>query len=147
MNVLKTENGLRPAEGEHVKCRINKRTYKFCLPHNISVLNVNKFENITTKFAIEIEDLIAPPEIEAVVDGKEVRWQASPAADVLRYRVYASQAGTPFDIDEYISIERDSYKEMFKNSEQIFVYVSPVDLTNFNVKVVAEDMSGNYIRP
>jgi hypothetical protein len=145
--ILKTETGLEAADMEYPKCRISKRTYKFCYEQDNAVLNYDLFEPVVTKFAIEVEDRAAPPAVEAVVEGNNVRWKASPAPDVLRYRIYAAPKGAPFIEDEFIAIERtdDNYRGMFKNHEQAFTYISPRNLDDFNVKVVAEDLSGNFI--
>ena len=145
--VYKAETRLEPATKQYPKCRINKRTFKICFDHNKSFLINNEFKHLYTKFATIVDDKTAPPAVEASVTGNLVSWKPSPAPDVKRYRVYAVQKGTPFVEDEFISIERTDYKNQFKNIDQTFTYNSPKDLTNFNVKVIAEDFSGNFISP
>lgn len=147
--VMKTASGIEESSGNIPMCRLLARNFNICYDHNQTVLVDNYFKAIITKFAAVIDDKAAPPEIQASALGNIISWNASPAPDVMRYRVYIAQKGIPFDSDEYVAVERadPEYMNSFANYDNQFIYFSPANLGNFNVKVVAEDFSGNYIKP
>jgi hypothetical protein len=143
----KTGAKLEPAAQEYPECRVNRRTVKICYDHKRGMIIDGKTEKLLTKYATVVLDEAAPPEIEFSVNKAVVTWKPSPAPDVKRYRIYAVPKGAPFVEDEFIPIERAVYPGSFKNFDQIFSFTSPKDLTNFDVKVIAEDFSGNFNLP
>jgi hypothetical protein len=145
--MTRTQSGLQPADTSLPMCRLIKRSADFCMDRGASYLIVDKFVDIKTKFAVNVADEREPPEITPAIKGNSVSWEPSIASDVIQYRLYIVQKGNPFYIDEYIPINREKYAEQFKNIDQKFTYTAPVDLSKFDVQIIAEDSSGNFAPP
>ncbi len=113
LEIVKIENNkaIAPNNKElasNVKtCNLNKKLYRFCAKRkDVQLISYNKYtnrpelKNPVYRFAMYLEDKIAPPPVEGVGVSDTLKaernvtisWKDSSAEDVVRYNIYFSEA-------------------------------------------------------